>query len=134
MIYQKKSKIIFKSRERARIAKNGFVSANTSLFCKSKSVNKFNFNVDKEEIYKEFIDYKKKNLNMIKRGERSASGNKKSKFLSASNLVKVRTVKIKNEVKDSGKKMVNMSQSDFNKSRDKIMSSVNGIESYKSNE
>jgi hypothetical protein len=101
---------------------------------KSKSLNKFKIIVDKEEIYREFYQHKL-NLNKIQsnqktKKERSISNNSSSKrnFSSGTNLTKIKTVKSLAKIRDSAKKAMNNSQSEFNKSKERI-----SVKSSKSN-
>jgi hypothetical protein len=91
--------------------------------------------VDKDEIYREFFEHKlnsnKKSSNLLNIKDRSISKNStlKRQFSSGSNLIKIKTVKSKGDLRDSAKKNMNISQSDFNKSKDRIY----GNDSLKSN-
>ncbi len=102
---------------------------NTSVLSKSKSLNKISSLVNKEEIFKEFYEYKKGKMkikNFSDKVNRSTSG--MNRPISAISLSKFKCNKVTSI--DSGRRS-NASNSEFNRSKDRTMNSL-GIESVKS--
>lgn len=114
--------------------KSALATTNTTLNGKSKSLSKFPPILDKEEIFREFSAFnnsrstnklikEKSNPNL----DRSLSNASKGKLSKGSNLIPIKTIKVKT---DSSKKINNISQGDFTKSKEKFYA----VESYKRKE
>jgi hypothetical protein len=108
-------------------SKKHFTTSNASLNSKSKSTSKIPINIDRNEIFKEFCLYnlnaKSSNkFNKVKDLDKSLSNTSKSKMTkNNSNLLPIRTIKVKrDDALISGKRTLNSTQVEYNKSKEKI--------------